>query len=125
MNPKILIVDDSAFSRRSVRVVVESLGYPVEEAQDGAQALERFYMSPPDLVILDLVMPNMTGNEVLAKMSELNPAVPVIIATSDVQKSVAEEVRKAGAKALINKPINRDLLEATVKTVLAGGNTWT
>lgn len=125
MKAKVLIVDDSSLSRRTLRQSLEELGHTVQEAPDGAQALERFFLTPPDLVILDMVMTGMYGLEVLAKMQEVNPAVPVIIATADVQKSTADQVKAAGARGLLNKPVNRQHLAATLTTVLGGGNTWT
>lgn len=125
MCAKILVVDDSAFSRRRLRQALEPLGHSIEEAADGMQALERFYMSPPDLVLLDLVMPGMYGPEVLAKLREMNPNVPVIIATSDVQMTTKEELQRGGARALLNKPVDQHALEAAVNAALAGGDSWT
>lgn len=125
MKAKILIVDDSSLSRRTLRQSLEALGHAVDDASDGAQALERFFLNPPDLVILDMVMTGMYGLEVLAKMQEINPKIPVIIATADVQKSTAEQVRAAGAKGLLNKPVNREQLAAALTAVLGGGDIWT
>lgn len=96
----------------------------VEEAADGPQALERVYLKPPDLVVLDLVMPQMNGTEVLLKVKEMHPKLPVIIATSDVQKATLEEVKSGGACALINKPVSRPILETAVAAALTGGNSW-
>ncbi len=125
MTPKkFLIVDDSALARRTLRQHLEVLGHSVEEATDGAQALERFYLSAPDVVILDMVMTGMYGLEVLTKIREMNPEAQVIVATADIQTSTAEQVRAAGAKALLNKPVNRAALAATIETVLNGGTTW-
>jgi two-component system chemotaxis response regulator CheY len=124
MKPKLLIVDDSSLARRTLRQPLEELGYAVEEAPDGAQALERFFLSPPDVVILDMVMSGMYGLDVLAKMREMNPDVRVIVATADIQTSTAEQVRAAGAKGILNKPVNRQSLSDAVQTVLQGGHTW-
>jgi two-component system chemotaxis response regulator CheY len=125
MNPKVLIVDDSSLARRTMKPVLEELGLAVEEASDGAQAIERYFINRHDLVILDMVMTGMYGIEVLLKMRELNPDVRVIIATADIQKSTVEQVRAAGAAAFLNKPINRQELARVVSTVLEGGTTWT
>ena len=125
MNAKVLIVDDSSLARRTVRPVLEEMGHSVEEASDGAQAIERYFINRHDLIILDMVMTGMYGIEVLAKMRELNPDVRVIVATADIQKSTVDQVRVAGAAAFINKPINRQELARVVNTVLAGGTTWT
>lgn len=124
MNAKILIVDDSALARRTMRQSLESLGHTVDEAADGAQALERYYINPPELVILDMVMSGMYGLDVLVKMREMNPAVRVLVATADIQKTTEEQVRAAGAKGMLNKPVNRAQLTAALEKILAGGETW-
>ena len=73
MSTRILVVDDSSLSRRTLRNMLEGAGYIVEEASDGAQALERYFLQPHDLVLLDNVMERLSGLEVLAKFRELNP----------------------------------------------------
>src|SRR5688572_26604744 len=101
MTAKILIVDDSSLARRMTRQLLEGMGHTVEEASDGSQALERFFINPPELVILDMVMTGMYGIEVLAKMREINPAAKIVVATADIQQSTADQVRAAGAKGLL------------------------
>jgi two-component system chemotaxis response regulator CheY len=124
MKQRILIVDDSSLARRTTRQVLEAHGYDVEEAADGAQALERYFLNPPDLVVLDMVMNGMYGLEVLGKMRELNPDVKVVVATADIQESTQQQARAAGAAAFINKPLNRKVLAEVVATVLDGGLAW-
>jgi two-component system, chemotaxis family, chemotaxis protein CheY len=124
MNAKVLIVDDSSLARRTVRQLLEEMGHTVEEASDGAQALERYYINRHDLVILDMVMNGMYGLDVLAKMRELNPEARVIIATADIQKSTQEHARAAGAAAFVNKPLNRQELTRVIAAILAGGTGW-
>ncbi len=124
MNAKILIVDDSSLARRTTRPVLEALGHTVDEASDGAQALERYYLQRHDLVILDMVMNGMYGLEVLGKMRELNPAVRVIVATADIQQSTQDQAKAAGATAFINKPLNRKALAELVTKVLNGESVW-
>jgi two-component system chemotaxis response regulator CheY len=124
MNHRILVVDDSSLSRRTLRNMLEGAGYVVEEASDGAQALERYFLQPHDLVLLDNVMERLSGLEVLAKFRELNPTVRVVMATADIQSSTREQAKTAGAVGIINKPFTKDRLLATVKTVLEGGTVW-
>ncbi|HEY9154086.1 MAG TPA: response regulator [Opitutaceae bacterium] len=124
MNAKVLIVDDSSLARRSVRKLLEERGCTVEEASDGAQALERYYINHHDLVILDMVMSGMYGLDVLAKLKELNPEVRVIVATADIQTSTREQVKAAGATAFVNKPLNRDETVRIVESVLKGEFVW-
>lgn len=124
MKANILIVDDSGLARRTVRNMLEELGHCVEEAADGAQALERYVLNHHDLVILDMVMHGMYGLEVLSKFRELNPKLPVIIATADIQKSTREQVHAAGAAAMVNKPLNKEELTEVLNRVLDGGTAW-
>ncbi|MGN6385101.1 MAG: response regulator [Verrucomicrobiota bacterium] len=124
MKANILIVDDSGLARRTVRNLLEELGHSVEEAADGAQALERYVINHHDLVILDMVMHGMYGLEVLGKFRELNPKLPVIIATADIQKSTREQVQAAGAAAMVNKPLNKEELTEVLNRVLNGGTAW-
>jgi two-component system chemotaxis response regulator CheY len=124
MSAKILVVDDSGLARRMLRQLLEEMGHSVEEASDGAQALERYVINHHDLVLLDMVMHGMYGLDVLIKFRELNPKLPVIVATADIQKSTREQVRNAGAAAMINKPLNREELASVLETVLSGGAAW-
>jgi len=124
MKAKILVVDDSSLARRTTRQLLEELGHEVDDAAEGEQALEHFFLRPPDLVILDLVMNGMYGLDVLAKMREMNPAVKVIVATADIQQSTVEQARAGGAKGLLNKPVGREKLNTAVSVVLSGGETW-
>lgn len=125
MNAKVLVVDDSGLARRTVRHALEAMGLTVEEAVDGATALERYYINRHDLVVLDMVMDGMYGLEVLAKMRELNPDIRVIVATADIQQSTRDQVREAGAAAFVNKPISRAQLTEIVTALLGGGAvTW-
>ncbi len=124
MKAKILIVDDSSMARRVLRKILEELGYDVDDAADGAQALERYVLHRHDAVILDLLMHGMYGGEVLQKFRELNPSLPVIIATADIQRTTREQVREAGASAMINKPITKEELAEVLGIVLTGGTVW-
>lgn len=121
MKANVLVVDDSGLARRMVRQMLEEMGHTVEEATDGATALERYFLHRHDLVLLDMVMNGMYGLEVLAKMRELNPEVRVIVATADIQSSTRAQVKDAGAAAFVNKPVNRQELAGVVTAVLEGG----
>lgn len=121
---KILIVDDSSLARRSARQMLEEMGHAVQDAADGSQALERYFLDRPDLVLLDMVMTGMYGLDVLAKIRELNPEALVIVVTADIQKSTEEQARAAGAAAFLNKPLNRQKLKATVDAVFEGTFQW-
>ena len=113
MKAKVLIVDDSALARRTMRQILEGAGYDVAEADDGLNALERYFLEKPDIVMLDLVMKGMYGLDVLSKLRELDANVKVIVVSADIQTSSRELVEEAGGAAFVNKPFDRsDILRA-------------
>ena len=87
MSEKILIVDDSALSRRTLRRILEAAGYSVVEAAEGMAALEMYFIEKPRAVMLDLVMKGMYGLDVLTKLREMDHDARVIIASADIQSS--------------------------------------
>lgn len=121
MTQKILIVDDSALSRRTLRRILESAGYEVTEADDGMTALEVYFLEKPDLVLLDLVMKGMYGLEVLVKLREMDQQARVIVASADIQSSTRKLVDEAGALAFINKPFISEQVITTVEAAIAEG----
>jgi len=124
MKAKILVVDDSGLARRLIRNILEELGHEVEDVSDGAQALERYLLNHHDAVVLDLLMHGMYGFEVLQKLKQLNPDVPVIIATADIQKTTRDLVKEGGAAAMVNKPVTREQLAEVLEIILSGGTVW-
>jgi two-component system chemotaxis response regulator CheY len=124
MKAKILVVDDSGLARRLIRKILEELGHEVEEVSDGAQALERYVLNHHDAVVLDLLMHGMYGVEVLRNLKELNPELAVIIVTADIQRTTRDQVKEAGAVAMVNKPVTKEQLAEVLAIVLAGGTVW-
>ena len=121
MSQKILIVDDSALSRRTLRRILETAGYEVVEASDGMTALEMYFLEKPKLVLLDLVMKGMYGLDVLVKLREMDPKALVIVASADIQSSTRQMVDEAGALAFINKPFVSEPVIAAVEAAFAEG----
>lgn len=121
MNRKILIVDDSALSRRTLRRMLETAGFEVVEADDGMTALEVYFLEKPTLVLLDLVMKGMYGLDVLVKLREMDPKALVVVASADIQSSTRKMVDEAGAQAFVNKPFVSEQVLAAVETALAEG----
>jgi two-component system, chemotaxis family, chemotaxis protein CheY len=120
MKPRVLVVDDSALSRRTLRHILEPAGYDVAEAEDGLSALERYYIEKPDVVLLDLVMKGMYGLEVINKLRELDADARIIVVSADIQTSSHELVEQAGAKGFVNKPFDKaDILQA-LSSALSG-----
>ncbi len=114
----ILVVDDSNLARRTLRQILENGGYEVDEAKDGHEALERYYLHRPDLVLLDMVMADLGGLEVLRKLLELDPNADVVIASADIQKATQAEAKEAGARGYITKPFNPQQVLETVTQAL-------
>jgi two-component system, chemotaxis family, chemotaxis protein CheY len=124
VKPKVLLVDDSALARRSLRMILEESGFDVVDAEDGMIALEKYFVEKPQLVILDLVMKGMYGLEVLTKLRELDPAARVIVVSADVQSSSQDMVQAAGACGFINKPVDRAQLLSMLRGALDGEPKW-
>jgi two-component system chemotaxis response regulator CheY len=124
MKKKILVVDDSGLARRLTRKMLEEWGHEVAEASSGPQALELYALGQHDLIVLDMLMAGMYGLEVLNKLKELNPAVAVVVATADIQRSTRDQVKEAGASAMVNKPINQGELADVLELVWKGETSW-
>ncbi len=117
----VMIVDDSNFTRRTHRRIVESEGHVVYEATSGMAAIESFFVHRPDLVLLDLTMEDMSGLEVLEKLRELAAGARVIVVSADVQRSTAKLVADAGGLRFLGKPVSPEGLLEAVRDVLAEG----
>jgi two-component system chemotaxis response regulator CheY len=120
---KILIVDDSSLSRRTMRRILETAGYEVVEAEDGMTALEAYFLEKPSVVLLDLVMKGMYGLDVLVKLREMDPKALVVVASADIQSSTRQMVDEAGALGFVNKPFVSEQVIAAVEAALAEGAT--
>ena len=123
MRPKILIVDDSSLSRRTLRRILETAEYEIVEADDGMVALETYFLEKPSLVLLDLVMKGMYGLDVLVKLREMDQQARVVVASADIQSSTRKMVDEAGALGFIHKPFISEEVIAAVETALAEGAT--
>lgn len=112
-NGYILVVDDAAFMRRMIAGIVRMLGYDVLDAADGASAIATMKQDPPVLVILDIMMPQMSGYQV-CEWIRSNPAtasVPVIVCTANQERKHLEQAIKAGASDFLCKPVTKKTLE--------------
>ena len=121
---RILIVDDSGLSRRTLRKILESAGHEIIEATEGIIALELYFLDKPDLVFLDLTMTGMYGIDVLNKLREMDAGARVIIGSADIQSSTREMVQASGARAFINKPFLSEQVLRVVNRVLQGEQGW-
>lgn len=121
---KILIVDDSTMSRGMLRRILQPDGHEILEAKDGLTAIETYFIQKPDLVLLDMAMPDMQGTDVLEKLRDLDGKARVVMATADLQEMTRAYVMAAGAMGYLTKPYNSTTVLDTVDRVLqevAGG----
>ncbi len=114
----ILVVDDERLVRWSLQQKLEQWGYHVSLAEDGATALGRVQLDNPDLITLDVKLPDMTGIEVLSELRGRNVSVPVIVITAFGVVDDAVRSLKLGAYDFIEKPINFEKLENAVRNAL-------
>jgi two-component system, NtrC family, response regulator AtoC len=114
----ILVVDDERLVRWSLQQKLEQWGYHVSLAEDGASALARMQLDNPDLITLDVKLPDMTGIDVLSELRNRNVHIPVIVITAFGVVDDAVRSLKLGAYDFIEKPINFEKLENAVRNAL-------
>ncbi|HZG83109.1 MAG TPA: response regulator, partial [Brevibacillus sp.] len=116
---KVLIVDDAAFMRMMIKEILSKNGYTVVgEASDGAQAVEKYKELGPDLVTMDITMPEMDGIAALKEIKKMDPNARVIMCSAMGQQAMVIDAIQAGAKDFIVKPFQADrVLEAIKKTL--------
>jgi len=114
---KILIVDDASFMRMMLRNILSSHGYEiVGEAENGRQAEEVYQQVKPDIVLIDLIMPEVGGIEAVKKIIELNKQAKIIICSAMGQQALVVEAMQAGARDFIVKPFQpTSVIEAIQK----------
>lgn len=116
---KIMLVDDAAFMRMMLKKSLTQSGYTnFVEAQDGAEAVVKYQEEKPDMVIMDITMPNMDGLQALKKIRETDPEAKIVMCTAMGQESMVVDAIKSGAKDFIVKPFNGDRIVQTVNSIL-------
>ncbi|MFG6118264.1 MULTISPECIES: response regulator [Thalassobacillus] len=119
MANKILIVDDAAFMRMMLKDILTQHGYVVAgEAQDGKEAIEKFEEIIPDLVTMDITMPEMDGISALKVIKQNHPNAKIIMCSAMGQQAMVIEAIQAGAKDFIVKPFQAErVVEAVQKAI--------
>jgi two-component system chemotaxis response regulator CheY len=119
MAKNILICDDAAFMRMMIKDILTKNGYNiVGEAENGAKAVEKYNELKPDLVLMDITMPEMDGIEALKKIKAADPNASIIMCSAMGQQAMVIESIQSGAKDFIVKPFQADrVLEAVQKVV--------
>ncbi len=116
---KILLVDDAAFMRMMVKDTLTKNGYTdLYEAADGLQAVEKYNEVKPDLVIMDITMPNMDGLEALKTIKASDPNATIVMCSAMGQEAMVIEAIKTGAKDFIVKPFKPERILKTVESIV-------
>jgi two-component system chemotaxis response regulator CheY len=117
---KIMIVDDAAFMRKVIKQMLMELGHEiVAEAANGVEAITIYERIKPDLITLDITMPEMNGIEVAKELRKINPKALIIMCSAMGQKTMIIEAIQAGAKDFVVKPIQKDRLHTAVSKALS------
>jgi len=117
MGTRILIVDDAAFMRMMIKDILTKNGYEiVGEAENGLRAIEKFQELRPDLITMDITMPEMDGISAVKEIRKIDPGAKVIMCSAMGQQSMVIEAIQSGARDFIVKPFQPDrVLEAIRK----------
>lgn len=116
---RLMIVDDTLFMRRMLRDLLTRQGYEVvAEARNGREALENYQQTHPDLVIMDITMPEMDGISAVRAILQVNPAARIVMCSALGQDGPVMEALQAGAQDFVLKPfLPEKVLEAVQKTL--------
>ena len=119
MAKSILICDDAAFMRMMIKDILTKNGYVIAgEAENGKIAVEKYAEVKPDLVLLDITMPEMDGIQALKKIREADPNAVVVMCSAMGQQAMVIEAIQSGAKDFIVKPFQADRVLEAVKKVI-------
>lgn len=116
----VLVADDAAFMRHRLRQLLESKGFDVTEAENGRMAVDVYGSCRPDLVILDITMPEMDGLTALREIVTADPSARVVMCSALGQQSMVLEAVRAGARDFIVKPFQPQRVLDAVKRQLDG-----
>ena len=116
---RVLIVDDAAFMRMMIKDILEKNGFDVVgEASNGIKAVEMYKAEKPDVVTMDITMPDMDGIEAVKAIKIFDPAAKIIMCSAMGQQSMVMDAIRAGARDFIVKPFQSDRVLAAIKKVL-------
>lgn len=119
MAKSILICDDAAFMRMMIKDILVKNGYNIAgEAENGVKAVEKYQETNPDLVLMDITMPEMDGIQALKKIKAIDPNASVVMCSAMGQQAMVIESIQSGARDFIVKPFQSDrVIEAVKKAV--------
>ena len=120
MASRVLIVDDAAFMRMMIKDILEKNGFQVVgEANNGIKAVELYKKEKPDIVTMDITMPDMDGIEAVKAIRVFDPTAKVIMCSAMGQQTMVMDAIRAGARDFIVKPFQADRVLEAIRKVLA------
>ena len=116
MGYKVLLVEDNTDCRELLAALLDQLGYQVLQAENGAVAIQKAVNEKPDLILMDLRMPNMDGIQATSclRESQITKDTPIIICSASVQRQHHDSALKSGAREVVTKPVSIKQIEALI-----------
>jgi|LGVE01.1.fsa_nt_gb two-component system chemotaxis response regulator CheY len=119
MSKRILVVDDAVFMRMMLKDILEKNGFEIAgEAANGLEAIEVYKETKPDLVTMDVTMPEMDGLDALKEIKKIDPSAKIVMCSAMGQQGMVMDAIKAGARDFIVKPFNGDRVVEALNKVL-------
>jgi len=118
----ILITDDSLIARKKLKMLLKETGFKITEAVSGKEALEVIEIENFDILLLDLLMPEVDGFEVLRNLKSRNLNMTIIVISADIQEATKELCMELGASGFLNKPPSKNELLDTIENVILKNN---
>ena len=119
MAKNVLVCDDAAFMRMMIKGILSKGGYDVAgEAENGLKAVDKYKELSPDLVLMDITMPEMDGIQAVREIKKIDPNAKVIMCSAMGQQAMVVESIQAGAKDFIVKPFQEDRVLEAIKKVI-------
>lgn len=113
---KIMVVDDTAFMRTVMRTIVEELGHEVvAEAENGAEAVSMYHFVRPDLITMDITMPEMDGVSALRKIKTMDADAKVVMCSAMGQRDMVLDAIRSGASDFVVKPIQKERVSEAIR----------
>jgi len=116
--PTVMVVDDAAFMRMRCKKMLVENGFDVVEAANGIEAISVYKESHPDMVLMDITMPDMDGMAALREIKKIDPSAKVAMVTAMGQQALVMEALKIGAMDFVIKPFDQERVLGTIKKAL-------
>lgn len=117
--PKVLIVDDAAFMRMMLKDILTKNGFEIAgEAPNGLKAIEMYKQEKPDIITMDITMPEMDGIQALKEIRSIDPAAKIVMCSAMGQQAMVMDAIKSGARDFIVKPFQPERVLEAIKKVL-------